>query len=369
MKFTDIVGSKEVSKILRNLVDDEVIPHAMILSGPSGNSKLALAIAYIAYIMCEDKHDGEPCGECRSCKKTFKFIHPDVHFSFPFIGASSIADEFMKPWRVFLKTNPYASVSQWMQAIDAANKQPNINTKECHSIIRKLNMQSFESVNKVLIMWLPEFLKKEGNRLLKIIEEPTDNTFFILVTDKPAEILPTIISRCQHIKVPPLLDEEISAALVDKHQLSEDKAKEIAFIAEGNMNKAIDLIQHGSNSLHDEILTWFRICYSNKAESFVSWVDAFAKKTKEEQKSFLQYALHFFREIARVNILEENQLRIQANEIQTAKKIAAIINFEKIEKLNNILTDTVYYIERNANIKVLMMETNISFKNVLHEGR
>lgn len=369
MKFSDVVGSETVKEDLKSLINDDVIPHALILSGPAGNSKLPLALAYVAYIMCENKTDGDACGTCRSCSKTFKFLHPDLHFSFPFIGANAVADEFIKMWRVFLETNPYGGISNWLSTINAENKQANINTKECRAIIKKLNMQSFESDQKVLIMWLPEFLRKDGNRLLKLIEEPTENTYFILVTDKPQEILPTIISRCQHIKVPPLQDEEISQALVHQYQLSPDKANDLAFIAEGNMNKAIDMLQHGSTNLHDEVLTWFRICYSNKAKDFVDWVDQFAKKSKDEQKGFILYALNFFREIARVGILPENKLRIQEREIQTAKKIAGIINFEKIEKLNNILTDTIYYIERNANIKVLMMETNISFKNVLRQGR
>ena len=367
MKFSAVVGSESTKNQLKSLVDDEIMPHALILSGPAGNAKLPLALAYATYLICEDKSQGEACGVCRACSKSFKHIHPDVHFSFPFIGANAVADEFIKPWRTFLGQKPYGNISNWLEAIDAASKQANINVKECRAIIQKLNMQSFESDFKVLIMWLPEYLRKEGNRLLKLIEEPTDNTFFILVTDKPQEILPTIISRCQHIKVSPLQDQEIADTLTSHYQVDPEKARELAFVAEGDMNQALEMLAHGTSGLHNEILSWFRICYGNKAEQLVNWVEDFSKKTKDEQKGFILYALNFFREIGRVNILPENQLRIQANEIQTAKKIAGIINFEKIEKLNNILTDTIYYIERNANIKVLMMETNISFKNVLHQ--
>ena len=367
MQFADVVGTEESKKALQSLVDDDKMPHALIISGPAGNSKVALAMSYVNYIMCENKQSGDSCGTCRSCLKTHKNIHPDVHFSFPFIGSNAVADEFLKPWRTFLTNHPYAEISQWLSHIDAANKQANINVKECRNIIRKLSMQSFESETKVLVMWLPEFLKKEGNRLLKIIEEPTDNTYFILITEKTTEILPTIISRCQHIKVPPFQDEEIQNALQTKYQASSEQAKTIAYIAEGNMQKALGILQQGGTSFDEEVLEWFRICYGNKAETFVSWVEIFAKKSKDEQKGFLSYALKFLREVARIGILPDDKLRIQEKEIQTAKKIAGIINFEKIEKLNNILTDTIYYIERNANIKVLMMETNISFKNVLRQ--
>jgi DNA polymerase-3 subunit delta' len=366
MKFSQVVGSESSWSSLRDLVSDDIMPHALLISGPQGNNKLPAALAYAAYIMCENKENKEACGECRACKKTFNFIHPDVHFSFPFFGSNAVADEFIKPWRSFLGSHPYGTISEWLDHLGAGNKQANINVKECRSIIHKLNMQSFESDKKILFLWLPEYLKKEGNRLLKIIEEPTDNTYFILVTAKVDHILPTIISRCQHIKLPPLQDDEIKNALQEKG-VSHDQAQNISFISEGNMNKALELTKNTSSSLDSEVLSWLRACYGGKAMEIMNWVEAYAKKSKDDQKSFLSYGLHFLREIARVGILPDNQLRIQEKEIETAKKIARIINFEKIEKLSNILTDTIYYIERNANIKILMCDTSLSFKNVLHQ--
>ncbi len=366
MKFSQLVGSEASWSSLRDLVTEDIMPHALLISGPQGNIKLAAALAYAAYIMCENKENHEACGTCRACKKTFQHIHPDVHFSFPFFGSNAVSDEFIKPWRSFLGSHPYGTISEWLDHIDAGNKQANINVKECRAIIHKLNMQAFESDKKVLFMWLPEYLKKEGNRLLKIIEEPTENTFFILITAKVDHILPTIISRCQHIKLPPLQDEEIKEALETKG-VTPDQAQNIAFIAEGNMNKALELTKNSSSTLDTEVLSWLRACYSGKAIEILNWVEAYAKKSKDDQKNFLSYGLHFLREIARVGILDDNQLRIQEKEIETAKKIARIINFEKIEKLSNILTDTIYYIERNANIKILMCDTSLSFKNVLRQ--
>lgn len=366
MKFSEIVGTEKSWSSLRELVTDEIMPHALLISGTPGNNKLPAALAYVAYIMCENKQDKEACGECRACKKTFNFVHPDVHFSFPFIGSTSVADEFIKPWRKFLGSHPYGTISEWLQALGADNKQPNINVKECRAIIHKLNMQAFESDKKVLFLWLPEYLKKEGNRLLKIIEEPTDNTYFVMVTAKVGDILPTIISRCQHIKLPPLQDEEIKEALITKGH-SADQSQNVAFIAEGNMNKALEIVGKNSATLDGEVLSWLRACYGGKALEIVPWVEAYAKKTKDDQKNFLNYGLHFLREVARVGILPDSALRIQEKEIETAKKIARILTFEKIEKLNNILTDTIYYIERNANIKILMTDTSLSFKNVLRQ--
>lgn len=366
MRFNDIHGSVESKNILRGFVDEGKMPHALLISGTAGNSKLALALAYASYLMCENPHDGDACGNCRSCKKTMKYIHPDLHFSFPFVG-KEISDVFITEWRSFLQELPYGNIRDWLQKIQAENKQANINVKECQSIIRKLNMQAFESPKKVIIMWLPEYLKKEGNRLLKIIEEPTDNTYFILVTEDISQILPTILSRCQHIHVPPFSDDEIVDILKEKFALESERARHISFIAEGDMRIAEGLISQEPQSLNESLLLWFRICYANKPDQLVEWVNNFAKQSKEEQRGFLEYVLNFLREIGRVRYFKADQLRIQENEIETAKKIAGILTFEKIEKLSKILTDTIYYIERNANIRILMLDTNLSFKNVLRK--
>lgn len=365
MKFSKIVAEKQSKEALTQFVRSKKIPHAVLISGHVGYGALPLALAYAAYIQCEEPIEDEACGVCKACKKTFQFIHPDVHFSFPFMGANNTSDDFIKSFRVFLQENPFGDLTDWLTLVGADNKQVNINTKECRNIIKKFSFQTFESPNKVLVMWLPEFLRKEGNRLLKMIEEPTDNTYFVLVTQQIQDILPTIISRCQVVNVKPIQSATLELALREKYQLNDAAIKEIAFMAEGNWLMAQQLCDQKAGSLADEVLVWFRTCYSCRALDMNNWVESFAKKNKEEQKTFLRYTQNLFREILRIPFLEEKNIRLRENELQTAKKIAGIITFEYIGQLVSLIDETIYHLERNANVRILMLDVGISFKNIL----
>lgn len=368
MRFNDVIANSEVKTDIAKMVFENSIPHAMLLTGAEGTGKMALALALASMIVCEDKSEEDSCGRCRACVKMSSLVHPDVHFSFPFPGASHVSDDFIKEYRSFIHSNPYGGISQWLFNLDAENKQVNINTKECRAILKKLSLQSFESKQKVLILWLPEFLRKDGNRLLKMIEEPTDDTFVILVSNKPDLILPTIISRCRLIHVKPLHDEELAHSLETNYNMEKEKAREIAYLAEGNLEKALEIKNHEIINYNEEIVSWFRICYSLKADDTVNWVENFAKRNKDEQKAFLLYTLNFLREVGRIPFLAENEIRLKEKELDSAKKIAKIVTFEQIDILSNILSKKIYHIERNANIRVLMMDTCISFKNILRQA-
>jgi DNA polymerase-3 subunit delta' len=182
--FRDIAGKESVKKNLTKAVDSGRIPHAQLFLGKEGSGALPMALAFASYIQCQNRTDGDSCGVCSHCIKSHKLIHPDIHFSFPVVKfgdkkrADTTSDDFLPKWREIIKTNPDMNTSDWLQHIDADNNLPNINVKECNDIMHKLNMMSFESDNKILIMWRPEYLHNEGNRLLKLIEEPTDKHIY-----------------------------------------------------------------------------------------------------------------------------------------------------------------------------------------------
>ena len=228
------------------MVDGNRIPHALLFLGSAGCGKLALALAFAQYLVCRNKKDGEACGKCPHCIKAGKLVHPDIHFSFPTVGTNVKSDELLKEWRKALEENPYLDINQWMQQIGAENKQANINKEECLNIIRKLSLKTFEGNHKVMIIWLPEFLGKEGNRLLKIIEEPPENTNFILVAENSDLILNTILSRCQIVKINQLSDEEVVEGLKLKKEISEEKAQSLSHLVDGDLNEAMKLL--GLNS-------------------------------------------------------------------------------------------------------------------------
>jgi DNA polymerase-3 subunit delta' len=230
MQFKQIVGQSLIKQRLINSVKENRVSHAQLFLGPAGSGSLALAVAYAQYLSCEDKQADDSCGECSSCRKYQKLMHPDLHFSYPFFAKhkDDTAITFIEQWREAFIANPYLSLDTWRGYLEAENKQANINIAECHQIIKKLSFKPFESAYKILILWLPEYLDKEGNALLKIIEEPQPNTLFLLVAQNQDQILNTILSRTQLIKIPPLGFNEIKEYLITQHNQTVDAATEIA---------------------------------------------------------------------------------------------------------------------------------------------
>src|SRR3569833_1115225 len=219
MQFKHIIGQVAIKHRLIITVKENRVSHAQLFLGPEGSGSLALAVAYAQYLSSEDKQVDDSCGGCSSCRKYQKLAHPDLHFSYPFlaIDKNDTALTFIEQWREALLANPYLSLDTWRGYLDAENKQANINIAECHQIIKKLSFKPFDSIYKVLILWLPEYLEKEGNSLLKIIEEPQPNTLFLLVAQSQDQILNTILSRTQLIKIPALSYEEIKGTLIAQH--------------------------------------------------------------------------------------------------------------------------------------------------------
>ncbi len=365
MKFNEIIGQQTAKQRLVQMVANDRMPHALLFLGGEGCGKLALALAFAQYVLCNNKQDGDACGTCSQCIKANKYIHPDLHFSFPVIGTKVTSDKYAAEWRTALEQNPYLNVNQWLQSIGAENKQGNINKDECNSIIKKLSLKIYEGSHKILIMWLPEYLQKEGNRLLKLIEEPPENTLFILVAQSSEKILNTILSRCQIVNINPLSDEEVAQGLVQRG-ITEEKAQQVSFLANGNLNEGLQLSESAENDNSTLFLEWMRKCWIGNGVELVSWVnEKFATLGRENQKHFLAYALHFMREYALLKMTGTERLRLQPNEAVTAKKFTKIIEFHQIEPIVALLTDSSYYVERNANPKVLFLDASIQMHKIL----
>ncbi len=365
MQFKNIIGQNSVKTQLRFSVDSGRIPHAQLFLGPEGSGKLALAIAFAQYVLCENKSGEDSCGQCIPCTKVGKLIHPDLHFSYPFIGAENTSNKFLDAWRQAIAQNPYLDINQWLQSIGAENKQGNINKLECVNILRKLSLKSFESNYKILIMWLPEYLGKEGNRLLKLIEEPPDNTLFVLVAENQELILNTILSRCQIVKINHLTDDEITQGLSSKFGFEQTKAQSIAYLADGNFNEALKIAENQENDNSKLFLEWLRKCYIGNGAAMVEWVARFDAIGRENQKQFLRYALHFMREYLVVKMTGNDKLRLQPDELETALNLTKVIEFGQIQQITKLLDDCFYFIERNANPKVLLLDASIEMNKIL----
>ena len=367
MRFKEIIGQVTIKQRLINSVNENRVSHAQLFLGPEGNGGLPLAVAYAQYLSCEDKQPDDSCGVCSSCRKYQKLMHPDLHFSYPTFGTpKETSIDFIEQWRDAFLTNPYLSLDLWRGYVDSGNKQANINIAECHQIIKKLSFKPFESVYKVLILWLPEFLDKQGNALLKVIEEPQPNTLFLLVAQNQDQILNTILSRTQLIKVPCLNYEDIKNNLITHHNQTEAAASEIAYLSNGNMTEALGMLQHDTKSYHTLFVQWLRLCFSNKGLEVLAFVDQMAKMGRENQKNFLRYGTSFLRECCLLRSGAEKIVKLPEQEMETAKKMSAVMNISQAQTIINELEKAHYHIERNANPKILFLDVSLQIIKVLN---
>lgn len=367
MQFSTIVGQEEIKQRLINTVKDNRVSHAQLFLGPEGSGSLALAVAYAQYVSCEDKLPDDSCGVCSSCRKYQKLVHPDLHFSYPFFAKKS--DEtslnYIEEWREAFLANPYLSLDIWRGYLQAENKQANINIAECHQIIKKLSLKPFESTYKVLILWLPEYLDKEGNALLKIIEEPQPNTLFLLVAQNQDQILNTILSRTQLVKIPCLKDEVVKEYLIAEHHQTEHAATEIAFLSNGNLTEALGMLGENDSSFHDMFVNWLRMCYSNKGATIIDFVETLAKLGRENQKNFMRYGISYIRECCMILAGAGSLVHLPAAELETAQKMSGAMSLPMAEAIGNLLEKAHYHVERNANPKILFLDVSLQIVSVL----
>lgn len=366
MRFQDLIGQEKAAHQLRSMWSHDRMPHAMLLLGPEGCGKLTLAFALAQYILCEDRDVADACGVCSHCHKLEKFIHPDLHFVFPVVGTKMTSDHYLVQWRSALSENPYLNANDWLQFIGAENKQGNITKEECLNIVKKLSLKTFESQSKVMIIWLPEYLGKEGNRLLKLIEEPPEDTYFILVAEQAEQILNTILSRCQLVKVNTLSDEEIMQGLRQRYpELNEERVASITYLADGNFNEAIKVASAKENDNARLLLDWLRKAYIGNGLELVTWTEAFAKLGRENQKQFFQYALHFLREFLQLKLVPERKSRLGVQELKTGQNLIKVLDIDQVEEMMQLFTDAAYYIERNGNPKIIMLDCCIQLSKVM----
>ena len=393
MQFQSITGQKETKAQLVQMVQHNRLSHALLFLGKEGSGALQLALAFAQYIVCKpqpkevdlfaaahstnEKQEtvqqetrNDSCGVCPACKKANELIHPDIHFSYPVItkkpGEKPISTDFIKEWREFIATNPYGNVYDWLQFIGAENKQGNITVHECNDIIRKLNLKSFESEYKILIMWMPEFLGKEGNKLLKLIEEPPPNTLFILVAENEDLILPTILSRTQLVKIPMLTNTEIEVALELNAGVKIEKAQQIAAVAEGNYREALQLLQHADDDWEVMLREWLNAIIKTGPLAQVKWIDETAKIGREKQKQFLKYFIHLLEEAVRLRVMETTDNGQPTTNNDFALRLNKLCDLGQQEAIITELDKASYYVERNANAKMLFHALSIRLYHIIN---
>ncbi len=378
MLFKDIIGHVEIKNRLRKSVLENRISHAQLFLGSEGSGTLQLAIAYAQYICCLKRMDEDSCGVCSSCIKYNKLIHPDLHFVFPVVTKKNYAmpdgntrdlissSDYMFLFRKAFAENPHQNLNQWMAFIEAENKQGIIAVDESSELIRKLSLKTYESDYKITIIWMPEKMRTEAaNHLLKIIEEPPNKTLFILVAENSDQIINTILSRTQLIKINKPTDDELITAVMVKYDYKKEQAAYIVHLADGNQNEVQSLAHPDiDDDSTKELLTWWRLCYGfnlpKNQYDLIAWVDVQAKIGREKQKNFILYSMHIFRECMMLQYAGESTVRMNDEELKAFTKFAPMINENNCHEFVNELNKAYFHIERNANPKILFLD--LSFK-------
>jgi len=370
MRFQDIPGQPIVKKSLVNLVASNRLSHALLFLGKEGSGSLQLAMALAQYVVCEQPGTADSCGGCPSCTRAAAWAHPDIHFSFPTItrepGDKPVANDFIVEWRSFLSQTPFGNAYDWLQSIGAENKQGNITSHECEDIIRKLNLKSFENGYKILIQWMPEYLKDTGNKLLKLIEEPPPNTLFLFVAEDESRILPTVLSRTQLIKINRLDTAAIISWLIEKQAVPKEKAQMIAPISQGNMREAMHLLHEGDEDWQELLRSWLNAILKNGPAAQVKWVDETSKLGREKQKQFLAYFIHLIAVAVEMDCIGETP-EVSSIEQDFAGRLLKIARVEQLEAIVGELDKSIYHIERNANAKILFMALTIKIYHIIKD--
>lgn len=375
MKFSQIPGHKATIEKLRSSVLQGRVSHAQLLTGPEGCGSLALALAYAQYISCENRTDSDSCGICRSCMKYEKLIHPDLHFVFPVIkdkkNNEPVSDTFIAQWREFLGQSPYFTLNKWLEFIDVENAQGLIFSQEAAEIIKKLSLKSFESDFKVMVIWLPEKMHPTtANKLLKLIEEPPEKTLFLLVSDEPDKITPTLLSRCLFLKIPSFTRNEIESYLKNQYDLPADKAASIAHVARGNIIKAIELCRNEEASHVN--LNYFRnlmrLAWKRDIVSISDWTEEISGIGREAQKSFISYSLRLLREnlMMSLNQTKNNLVFLTGEETEFSSKFSPFITTKNIFSLTDEFNLAYSHIEANGNPKIIFLDLALKITRLIH---
>lgn len=368
MQFNDVIGQNAVKQQLKQMLAENRMPHALLFAGPEGCGKLPMALALAQRLLCEHPTaEGEACGDCKSCRMANKLSHPDLHFIFPTIKAqgqkgAALSDQYLPEWREQIAETPYFSRQTWLRRMQVENQQSLINVAEANNIIGKLANVSSQGGYRVVVVWLAEQMNVEcANKLLKILEEPPQQTVFILTANQPERLLSTILSRTQRIDFPPLQIDEISTALQTLNGLQPDDANSVARAAAGSYIKALDQVMMDADSAQffDLFVLFMRLCYMRKVKDLHEWAQQMASWGREKQKAFLEYAQRMVRENFVYNFHQPELNYMNQQESQFAVNFARFINERNVIGIMDELAAAQRDIEQNVNANMVFFDFSL----------
>lgn len=363
MLFRDVVGQEDIKRRLLAETHTGRIPHALMFCGPAGSGKLPLALAYARYLLCESPSETDACGVCPACRMTQNYAHPDLHFSFPVVrykdAERSVSDVYLDKWREQLTRSPYFDLADWLADMEAGNQQAMIYAAESDAIQKRLSLKSSQGGRKVLVMRWPEKMRVEcANKLLKLIEEPPVGTVFLLVSETPDKVLPTILSRTQSIRVPALEQGILEQALITRHHLRPEEAGLPARLACGSYTAAVKALTVNNESalFFDLFVMLMRLSYQRNIKEMRKWSERIAAMGRERQKDFLAYCQRLIRENFIYNFHREELTYQTPEENNFSKNFARFVNERNIIPIMEELSATERDIEQNTNPKMVFFD-------------
>ncbi len=372
MNFSSIPGSAEVKKVLTEAVKSNHIAHAQLFVGADGALNLPMALAFATYLHCQNRSDNDACGTCPACSKNAKFIHPDTHFVFPLSNVKGDKDEdrfkaeILKSWRAFLTENPFGSLDDWTNFYGGEDKLALISREESREIVKALSLKPFESHHKVMIIWQPELMHPSAaNGILKILEEPPPHTFFILVSNAPDRLLPTIISRTQIVTIPLLDDRETETYLIEKYKVGAERAAKIAHLADGNLALAAKLLEKEEDNNSQQFTEWMRACFKKNYGTLVALADQYHGMDKLSQRNLMQYSISMMRETM-LHLAGAGDInRTRGEERKFVQDFSKIMNLDKVERSFRLINDASYHLERNGSAKMIFLDLSLQLSKTL----
>ena len=381
MLFSQILGQEHLKNHLTTSAGQGRIPHAQLFIGPEGCGTLAMAIAYAQYIICNNIGN-ENVGENQACNLKFSHLgHPDLHFIYPTVTTEDVKSkpksiDFIQDWRQFLTENPYGGLFDWYKVLGVQNKQGEIRVDDATEIVKSLSLKSHEGGFKVMIIWMADKMNiAASNKLLKLLEEPTDKTVFILISENEEDIIQTIRSRCQVLQFNGLPESVITEALVFHENIDEKLAVKIAHQSQGNYNKALHILKEDNDELPFEkwFVDWVRAAFRAKGNAaaihdLIAWSEQIAGLGREAQKKFLDYCIELFRQALLLNYQAEKLVYFDPKVDKfKLENFAPFINGNNIGEIFKELSDASYHIERNGNAKIILTDLSIKLTRLIHK--
>ena len=374
MKFEDIPGLQAIKAKLVRTAREGKIAHAQLFMGREGVLNLPLALAYTTFLHCTNRGERDACGTCPACAKSLKYIHPDTHFVFPLSNVRGDKDvdrfraDIMKSWRKFLLDQPFGNAADWTSSYGGEDKDAIISKDASREIISALSLKPFESPFKVMIIWLPEYMRDpSANGILKILEEPPANTFFLLVSNNPERLLPTILSRTQQVTVPLLDDNDLDQFLATRPGMDIDKRKKITTEAEGNLHLALELMESDVEDHHEQMAGWLRVCYKRDYPNMITLAEEFHKIDKLQQHALLSYTLIMLRETLLAMAGASTLLRSRNGEQKFVHDFSRVMTLQAIEKAHQLVTEAGYHLERNGSAKMTFLDLSLQLSKAMNQ--